>query len=220
MAIGLISDIHGNLPALEAVLEDMPNVDTIVCAGDIVGYNPWPAECVELVRDVCDAVVIGNHDRTVRTPQRYRHHEMARAGLQCALENLSEDQLDWLTDLPRRTTIEGNFLLVHDHPEHQDKYVQPYQFPTVRSYLDEYAGAILGHTHKQHQATVDNRLIVNPGSVGQPRDGDPDAAYAVLHPEDRTAELYRTVYDMDRVISRIKEAGLPADTGKRLPEGR
>ena len=84
MRIRLISDIHGNLPALEAVLADISAVDSLICAGDIVGYNPWPAECVERVRDVSSIVVQGNHDRTLETPEKYSANEMARAGLEYA----------------------------------------------------------------------------------------------------------------------------------------
>ncbi|WP_058366958.1 metallophosphoesterase family protein [Haloparvum sedimenti] len=220
MPIGLISDIHANLPALEAVLADMPPVDTVVCAGDVVGYNPWPAECVERVREVCDAVVQGNHDRNVETPHRYRANRMAEAGLELAKAELSATQREWLSDLPRTATLAEEFLLVHDHPEHQDKYVYPGEFPTLRRYLDDRAGVVIGHTHVQHEATVDNRLIVNPGSVGQPRDGTAGAAYAVLHPEDRSVDLHRTDYDVDGVVSRIEGSDLPDGTGTRLLDGR
>jgi putative phosphoesterase len=78
MRIGLISDVHGNLPALETVLSDMPNVDTVVCVGDVIGYNPWPRECLERVRDEASVTVQGNHDRTVRTPEKYRGNQLLR----------------------------------------------------------------------------------------------------------------------------------------------
>lgn len=219
MTVGLISDIHANLPALEAVLDDMPPVESIVCAGDIVGYNAWPAECVEIVREVCDVVVEGNHDRTVDRPHRYAGNHMAEAGLEYAYDELTLEQLEWLDDLPRRASVATEYLLVHDHPKHRDKYVHSHEFPRVRPYLDEYAGAILGHTHEQHKATIDNRLIVNPGSVGQPRDGDGAAAYAVLHPEERSAELHRVEYNINEVINRIEESPLPVKTGTRLLDG-
>jgi predicted phosphodiesterase len=219
MDVGLLSDIHANLPALEAVLEDMPPVEMIVCAGDVIGYNPWPAECVERVRDVADAVVIGNHDRTVEQPERYRANRMAEAGLEFAGESLSAAQLAWVTALPRRHTFEEAFLLVHDHPEYQDKYVYPAEFSTLDRHLGEFRGAVLGHTHIQHQATIDGRLVVNPGSVGQPRDGDSRAAYAVLHTEDPDVDLHRVGYDIGRVVDRIEAVGLPERTGARLREG-
>jgi len=128
MKVGLISDIHANLPALETVLDDMPTVDRIVCAGDVIGYNPWPAECVERVREVAAMTVRGNHDRTVETPEKYRANRMAEAGLEHAKESLSDDQRAWLDSLPRAETFTGDrYLLVHSHPaaEREDAYVYP-----------------------------------------------------------------------------------------------
>ncbi|QLH83754.1 metallophosphoesterase family protein [Halosimplex pelagicum] len=220
MRIGIISDVHGNLPALEAVLTDMSDVEKIVCAGDVVGYNPWPAECVNRIREVASVTVKGNHDRIVHTPERYSHNDMAQRGLEHAKDQLSDEQLAWLDTLPRKTTIgDDQFLLVHDHPEHQDEYVWPAEFPELRPYLDDYEGAIIGHTHIQHEATIDNRLIFNPGSVGQPRDKDPRAAYAVLDTDEPTVSLHRVEYDIDSVISRVEAAGLPPRIGARLLDG-
>ena len=220
MRVGLVSDIHANLPALDAVLADMPPVEMLVCAGDVVGYNPWPAECVERIREEADAVVKGNHDRTVRTPERYRANQMAMEGLRLAKEELSTEQLSWLDDLPRKVEFPAHeFLLVHDHPERQDEYVRPHQFPSIPQHLDDHQGVVLGHTHIQHAETLDDHLVVNPGSVGQPRDGNPDAAYAVLDTEDASVDLRRTAYDIDAVIDRIEELGLPRRTGTRLRDG-
>lgn len=220
MRIGLISDVHGNLPAMETVLSDMPDVDTIVCVGDVIGYNPWPAACVDRVRDVASVTVQGNHDRTVRTPEKYRGNQMACAGLEYALEELSEDQLAWLDDLPRKATVgDDRFLIVHDHPEVQDRYVMPHIFSGLWSYLDEYDGLALGHTHVQHKETDGGRVLVNPGSVGQPRDEDPRAAYAVLDTDTVTVDLHRVTYDIDRVINKVEEVGLPQRIGTRLLDG-
>ena len=219
MKVGLISDIHANLPALEAVLEDMPAVDRLVCAGDVVGYNPWPAECVELVREQCDIVVAGNHDRTVEYPVHYEANPMARAGLEFAKRELTDDQLEWLTDLSRRETVGEDFLLVHDHPTIQDRYVYPAEFSNLRRYLDYYDGVVLGHTHIQHTATIDDRLLINPGSVGQPRDGDKRAAYAVLNVSEPSVDLRRVEYEIDRVITAVEEVELPIKTATRLLSG-
>lgn len=220
MQIGLISDIHANLPALEAVLDDMPSVDRIVCAGDIVGYNPWPAECIARVRDCTDAVVAGNHDRTVECPQRYEENPMAKAGLEHANEQLSNEQREWLSSLPRKEEfVDSDFLLVHDHPKFENKYVFPDEFLHLGRYLDEYCGVVLGHTHIQHAETVSGRLAVNPGSVGQPRNDDPRAAYAILDTETERADLRVVEYDVERVVARIEEVGLPTETGERLLSG-
>lgn len=220
MKVGLLSDIHGNLPALEAVLEDMPAVDRILCAGDVVGYNPWPAECVDRIREVADATVIGNHDRHVHDPGEYNANSMATAGLEYAREQLSETQLEWLADLPRKHWFsETEFLLVHDHPQIVDKYVRPEEFRNLPRYLDDERGAVLGHTHIQHSETAAGRLLLNPGSVGQPRDGNPDAAYAVLDVDSWDVDLRRVSYDINRVISRVEETDLPPRIGSRLLDG-
>ncbi len=222
MKLGVISDVHANRVALGAVLDDMPEVDEMVCVGDVVGYNPWPGECVEAVRELCSAVVEGNHDRTVDSPATYRANRMAHAGLELASERLSPEQMSWLRELPRRTEVAGGrILVVHDHPEHVDRYIRPHDLPRMRPYLDEYDALLLGHTHEQHEATVDGRLVCNPGSVGQPRDGDPRAAYAVLDTEADpvSADLHRVEYDIERVQAAIREAGLPERTAERLAEG-
>ncbi|MDB9252260.1 metallophosphoesterase family protein [Halorubrum ezzemoulense] len=225
MKIGLISDVHANLPALETVLDDMPTVDRIYCAGDVVGYNPWPADCVERVRDVAAATVRGNHDRTVETPERYRANRMAEAGLERAKASLSADQRDWIGDLPRTETFGGDrYLLAHSHPaaEREDAYVYPDDFPTLDRHMGEYDGIVLGHTHVQGVREVAGGFVCNPGSVGQPRDGDPRAGYAVL---DTTAdgadavETHRVEYDIDRVAEAVHEADLPDLTAERLYEG-
>ncbi|PSQ00498.1 metallophosphoesterase [Halobacteriales archaeon QS_4_70_19] len=223
MRIGVISDIHANLVALEAVLDDMPPVDRLACAGDVIGYNPWPAECVERVRERCAVTVRGNHDRNADTPNTYSMNRMAHEGLKLASERLSEAQRRWLRDLPRTADLtENGVLLVHDHPEHVDQYVRPHSFPQLRPYLDDYEACILGHTHVQHEATVDGRLILNPGSVGQPRDEDPRAAYAVVDtaPSPMVAHLHRVEYDVAVVQEACREAGLPERTAERLELGR
>ncbi|SEH64954.1 phosphoesterase, MJ0936 family [Halopenitus malekzadehii] len=232
MRVGLIADVHANLPALEAVWSDMPAVDRVVCAGDVVGYNPWPAECLERVREIADAIVIGNHDRTVDRPHEYAANRMAEAGLEHAKRELTDAQREWLADRPRSVTIaDGDLLVVHDHPTIRDKYVYPSEFPSLGRYLTEHRGLVLGHTHVQHADVVDGRRIVNPGSVGQPRDGDPRAAYAVLELDQSdpgtgrsdlnppTVDLHRVAYDVDRVVDRIADVGLPDRTGERLRKG-
>ncbi|WP_418282674.1 metallophosphoesterase family protein [Halorubrum sp. DTA98] len=223
MKVGLISDVHANLPALAAVLDNMPPVDDVVCAGDVVGYNPWPAACLDRVREVASVTVQGNHDATVETPERYRANRMAERGLEHARATLSESDLAWLRALPRTATFDGGrYLLVHSHPspDRDGAYVYPESFSTLARYLDDYAGVVLGHTHVQAAESIDDgRLVVNPGSVGQPRDGDPDAAYAVLDTDRNEVDLRRTAYDRDRVRAAVEEAGLPSRTAERLFEG-
>jgi len=222
MKVGLLSDVHANLPALDAVIDDMPAVDRIVCAGDVIGYNPWPAACVERVREVAGATVRGNHDRTVETPSRYRANRMAEAGLEHAKATLSDEQLDWLRGLSRTETFGGErYLLVHSHPaaDREDAYVYPEEFSNLDRHLDDYDGIVLGHTHVQGMRSVGDGIVVNPGSVGQPRDGDPGAAYAVLDTQRGEVELRRVRYDIDRVSEAAAKAGLPERTAARLYKG-
>lgn len=223
MKIGVLSDVHANLPALDAVLNDMPPVDAVVNVGDVIGYNPWPAECVSRIQELADWSVIGNHDRTVETPERYAANHMAEAGLQHAKRELSSDQLEWLTGRPRTVTgPDGEYLIVHCHPDatRRDTYVYPEDFPSLEEYLEEYDGVIMGHTHVQGMSEFEDGVILNPGSVGQPRDGDSRAAYAILDSDDRTVELHRVPYDIERVEEAVSACDLPRQTADRLRNGR
>jgi putative phosphoesterase len=219
MLVGVISDIHSNIVALEAVLEDMPPVDELVCAGDVVGYNPWPAEAVERIRERAVPTVMGNHDRMVATGSNFGANRMAQAGVTHARRELSSDQIDWLGRLPtERRLFDDRMKIVHGHPEDPDRYTYPEEFgPHL---LGEEQVLVMGHTHVQHLEQSAAGIILNPGSVGQPRDRDPKAAYAVVDLDGLTADTYRVAYDIDRVTEAIDQAGLPEETGRRLQRGR
>lgn len=246
MRIGVVSDVHANLVALEAVEDAMPAVDAVVCVGDVVGYNPWPGECVDRVRDSGWPTVQGNHDRTVETPERYVHNEMACAGLELAKERLTREQRDWLAGLPdARTEFDGRVRMVHSHPTRRGRYVYPDEFAGLASLCGPEDVLLLGHTHVPGSERVGGTLVVNPGSVGQPRDGDPRASFAVITlPDDTddtddngdngdngekhddevttaaTVEHRRVRYDVERVQAAIREAGLPDRTAARLERGQ
>ncbi len=217
MKIAFISDIHSNLPALNKVLEDIPkNVDKIVCTGDIIGYGPWPKECVDIIKDTCDFVVQGNHDRQVHYPEKYSQNKGAYEGLKYALSELSKSDVKWLQSLNEKQYIK-NYMIVHSHPVQTDLYVYPSDFKSMGKYIKDFDGLIMGHTHKQHaEYTKENKLIINPGSVGQPRDGDSRAAYAILDAEKNEVQLNRVEYDIEKTINKIKEVGLPVKSGERL----
>lgn len=219
MRIGAIADLHGNRPALEAVFADMPPVDRLVCAGDVVGYNPWPAWCVETIRDRDIPCVQGNHDRAVATGDARGFNPMAKAGVTYAREQLSEDALGWLRRLPiDRSLLDERVRLVHGHPDDPDRYTYPAEFGPGMLRGEELL--IIGHTHVQHAAVYDDGIVLNPGSVGQPRDGDPRAAYAVVDLADRSVDERRVAYDIDDVQAAVSAAGLPERLGTRLREGR
>ncbi|MFC7231919.1 metallophosphoesterase family protein [Saliphagus sp. GCM10025308] len=218
MQIGLCSDVHGNLVALEAVLADLPDVDALVCAGDVVGYNPWPAECVDRLRDLEVPTVMGNHDRAVARETTFRFNAMAAAGVELARERLTNDQREWLAELPdERLAFDGQVKIVHGHPADPDRYTYPRDFsPRL---LEDESVLVLGHTHVQHVERYAEGIIVNPGSVGQPRDGDPRAAYAILDLDALEVETRRVAYDVERVQQAVAEAGLPEKIGTRLARG-
>ncbi|AGN02901.1 putative phosphoesterase [Salinarchaeum sp. Harcht-Bsk1] len=219
MRVGVISDVHANLPALEAVLRDIGHVDAILNAGDVVGYNPWPAACVEEMRTREVPTVRGNHDRAVVEQTTFRFNEMAAAGVDYASRQLDEAQFEWLASLPEALSrFDGRVRVVHGHPDDPDRYTYPEDF--AASMLGEEDVLVLGHTHVQHVEQFDDGIVLNPGSVGQPRDRDPAAAYAILDLDAMAVELRRVEYDVERVIEAVNDAGLPERIGERLRVGR
>ncbi len=219
MRVGLISDVHANRVALEAVLEDVPSVDALACAGDVVGYNPWPAACVDALRTRDVPTVMGNHDLAVVERSSFRFNELASAGVEHAQRQLDAEQRRWLESLPtERRAFDGRVKLVHGHPDDPNRYTYPEEF-SPRLLGDEDV-LVLGHTHVQHVERYAEGIVVNPGSVGQPRDGDPRAAYAVVDLEAMTVDTCRVEYDVDAVREAVEEAGLPERIGTRLTRGR
>jgi putative phosphoesterase len=219
MDIGVIADIHGNRVALEAVLDDMPPVDGLVCAGDVVGYNPWPGACVDAVREREIPTVMGNHDRAVATGTSFSFNSMAGAGVAYASEQLNDEQVAWLADLPdERTAFDGEMKVVHGHPDDPDRYTYPDMFDA--DMLGDEDVLVLGHTHVQHHESYDEGIVLNPGSVGQPRDSDPRAAYAILDMDAMSVAEHRVEYDIEAVERAVAEAGLPGEIGSRLRKGR
>ena len=219
MLAGIISDIHANRVALDAVLEDMPEVDALVCAGDVVGYNPWPVECVDALRDRDVPTVMGNHDRAVVTGTGFAGNRMADDGVEYARESLDDDRHEWLAGLPdQRLVFDGRLKVVHGHPEDPNRYTYPELFS--EELLDGEDVLVMGHTHVQAHETYDDGVVLNPGAVGQPRDQDPRAAYAVVDLDTLAVDERRVEYDVDRVVDAVEAAGLPPDTGQRLRKGR
>jgi len=221
MTVALVSDIHGNLPALEAVLKDLPDVDGYVNAGDVVGYNPYPAECVAEVRERDAVSVQGNHDRAVAGEVSFGFHSTAGRAVEWTSERLDEETIEWLGSLPaeRETVFDDTRVkVVHGAPDAPDRYTYPEDFSPAL--LEGEDVLVLGHTHVQAKEEFDEGTVVNPGSVGQPRDGDPRAAYALLDEKTGEVELRRTEYPLGHVRDEIIRAGLPRSLADRLEEGR
>lgn len=216
--IGIVSDIHGNKQAFQAVLDAMPSVETLVCCGDIVGYGAHPRWCLRRVQEEADIVVCGNHDTAVvNDPNRY-HNAMAAAGIQHARTQLQHDDYQWLTRQPRQVDDSTN-LIFHAHPDDIEKRVTPEHVSDgFASYFSSYERLLYGHTHLPTVQTINETTVINPGSVGQPRDGDQRASFAVLH-EDGSADVRRVQYDVDAAQDAILDADLPKETAERLARG-
>jgi predicted phosphodiesterase len=242
----IVSDIHGNLEALEAVLGDARGrYDRILCLGDLVGYGADPNYVAEWVRSNVASVIRGNHDRACTgTDSLENFNPAARASAFWTRGVLTPDNSSYLEHLPRGPLhvnpdgiSEGGFDLVHGSPLDEDEYlvgVEDVQF--LREYLDIKL-TFFGHTHLQGgfllaprsvkrfvpdrvlQLEPDYYYLINPGSVGQPRDGDPRAAYALYSPEDRIVEYGRVPYDIGKAAAKILHAELPESLAMRLFEG-
>jgi predicted phosphodiesterase len=238
MRVGLLSDIHANLVALEAVLAALGKVDALWVTGDTVGYGPDPSETLALLRERKAVLVQGNHDRAVATGEGIEFfHDRAGVAARLHAEWLSAAERDELSALPTVHKVEG-FTLCHGSlRDPLWEYVTSPEaaMATLRIAQTDYC--CNGHTHipalftmmgdvgvlvrpgpeTSHQ--LERRTLLNPGSVGQPRDGDPRAAYAVLDTEMGTATFYRASYRIDETQRRIRARGLPEMFADRLAFG-
>lgn len=228
--IGFVSDIHGNSTALRAVLNDMPPVDSLACLGDVVGYGPRPGVCVDLIREHSSITLYGNHEKFLTESSMQTGNSDASAGIVHALEKLSDEQLEWTQSLPYNTTLnDGDLLIAHGYPSNETpyEYITPGNATKLVPHSREHNWKYLavGHSHIQFKLDLSKfhdeaGIVFNPGSVGQPRDNDPRAAYAVLDCNTGDVTLCRVEYDIDRVIEQIHTAGLPRASGERLREGK
>ena len=208
--IGIIADIHANLPALQAVLEKLSGAEAIYCAGDIVGYGPYPAEVIEVVREENIISVMGNHDYAVGDRSVWGwFNPVARKALEFTVGALTPEEKSYLISLPWKIERE-DFILVHGSPRDPlFEYLLPGSLPPAPKLN------IIGHSHIQFL----EGMWLNPGSVGQPRDNNPEAAFAVLHPEKGEIKLERTPYNVEEVVEEILKVGLPEFLAMRLLEG-
>lgn len=289
MKIGVVSDIHSNLPALEAALADMGTVDALWCLGDFVGYGPWPNECIDLLRARGAVAIAGNHDlaATGAIPT-YNFNSQAAEAAEWTGRHLRSDCAAYLKSLSAVTEVEPlrtpqpsgeptlaqapsrpltgqptprgwsstghptgsrasppaapsrGVTLAHGSPrEPVWEYVLSPQVAAASFECFSTHVCFVGHTHipsvfqlegvrqvriAHMQAGASHsvgpeRLIVNPGSVGQPRDRDPRAAYAIYDTDRATIEWQRTAYDIGLAQRRIREAGLPVVFAERLSYG-
>lgn len=216
--ISIISDIHANLEALVAVLDDIKKrgISEIYCCGDIVGYGANPNECIKLVRENNIISTMGNHDFLATNPDEINKIEeldwAASESLKWTASVLTEESRNYLRNLPRFLRI-NDLYIVHGSPRDPlwDYSVFDVPFPEGARIFAR------GHSHKSYTATIgDSKIEVNVGSVGQPReeDNDPSARCCVI--DDYNAEIIKISYDIKTAAGKIKQADLPSINAERL----
>lgn len=225
MRIGLISDIHSNAPALEVILEHLEGagVDTIIHAGDLIGYNPYPNEVIQMLKRSKVSSIKGNHEVILLTMDTRRANIIAEMATRWTDKVLSSESREYIANLDDSIRVEFEDLTMavyHGSPSDVFEYI--YAIDATSELLEE-ANAdilVLGHTHTPFDREVKAGLIVNPGSVGQPRDGNWMTGCTILNPEKMEIERVRLPYDVEAVVSKIEEVGLHPALGERLRSGR
>jgi predicted phosphodiesterase len=241
--VAILSDVHGNLPAFEAVVADVRESDAeeVWCLGDLVGYGAQPNECVALAREVCDRVLAGNHDLVVTGDIDIGDFSSAAAAAAAwTRENIGSDALEWLRALSPDDT-DPDIALYHASPRDPiwEYVLSTWQAEECLPLMSRRVGAV-GHSHvalwfrdgedgkvagAQAAAGSDadlseGRWLLNPGGVGQPRDGDPRAAWMLVDIEAWTASWRRVEYPIAQAAKAIEDAGLPPVLGERLYTGQ
>ncbi len=248
MRLAILSDIHGNLEALEVVLADakVRGYDRLLCLGDVVGYGADPEACVQRIREVVwktygqDAVVMGNHDLATANRIDGEFNPAAREAVRWTHKHVSTDTLTWLAGLPM-TLETSEVFLAHASPYKPEEWTYVTTYDEVNDAFTAFHKkiAFIGHSHVPFMVYTDKaytrierenqtktrlqpefRYLVNAGSVGQPRDGDPRACYVMFDSEEETIERIRVAYPIDTAADKIRSAGLPHFLAERLLKGR
>jgi len=244
----LLSDVHSNLEALEASLDlAQGKYDQAVCLGDLVGYGPNPNEVIEKIRGLAKVIIRGNHDKACcGLDDASEFNPYARLATEWTRQALTTEHFAYLRELPVGPVVMEGFILVHGSPLDEDDYILgPGQaLPLLRR--PETQTVCFGHTHYQggFMLTSDERFqsirfpsrpdgltltlplensaryLINPGSIGQPRDGDWRAGFAIVDMQKLQVEYYRTPYDLAKTQAKMQKAGLPEPLYRRLALGR
>lgn len=244
MRYAVISDIHSNLEALEAVLAKISGfkVDEILCLGDIVGYNANPSECIDIVKRAGIRCIMGNHDSmasSLEEPDNFT--PLAKEAVLWTREQLTEESRNFLKNLPRELIIE-DFFLFHGSVHDTDRYIVDENdildnFHQLENLPNDVLIGFYGHTHvkgalslRREKISMEpdeelklspyKRYLINPGSVGQPRDGESGASFLVYDKFNEHVKFYRVEYDIAAAQGKIIEAGLPWEIARRLSLGR
>ncbi len=241
MRYAIVSDIHGNLDSLALALAQLAPDDELLCLGDIVGYGPNPNECVELIRGRARATVLGNHDvAAIDNFGLAYFNPTAREAIEWTQGVLTRENSDWLNTLGYEYR-QPEYLLVHGAPVNFFEYIFDKAAARRAFELTDAPIVFIGHTHiaeyyscdaegtiehafLQHGGTVEfetgKRYVVNVGSIGQPRDLNPQASFALYEPDERRVTVRRFDYPIERVQEKIDAAQLPPQLAKRLVLGR
>lgn len=237
LRLAAFGDVHGNLQALQAVLKDLKQcqVDQILCTGDLVGYGPEPNEVIETIRNQGIQTVMGNHDdavgyslpvcgcaypnETVRT--------IGEKSLAWTKQNVSKSNREFLRSLPEELEIylpAGTALVFHGSPRALNEYIRQDTDEEILQELTECSEAkvfIFGHTHIPFVRTYKDRIFINAGSVGQPKDRDNRSCYALIesYPSGTTVSYKRVPYDYSSVANKIIHVGLPSELAEILRKG-
>ena len=241
----ILSDVHANLPALEAVLaEAAGGFDQIICCGDLVGYGADPNAVVDWARQNVQAVVRGNHDKACAGLDDLEwFNPVARSSASWTMNQLTAENADYLRELPQGPLAVNGYQILHGSPTDEDEYlVAAHEVARVRFHLNTKL-SFFGHTHVQGGFLLvpggvlripktppgqaqqvlefenDVSYLINPGSVGQPRDGDPRAAYVIYDSDERWLTYHRVSYDIARAQARIIDEHLPQTLADRLRNG-
>ncbi|MBE2205853.1 MAG: metallophosphoesterase family protein [Chthoniobacterales bacterium] len=241
--LAVLSDIHSNLHALDAVIAelDAADIDNVVCLGDVVGYAAFPDECIHRIRERGWPTLLGNHDIALDNPSaKAQMNDVANAGIRFAEKNVSAENRQWLEGLPMKYH-RTHTIFTHASLDASEDW--PYLIDVESALLHFLAQKIplcfVGHTHRpmiihwQRAAKLDvlvpnedpqnlvktGKTTINVGSVGQPRDGDSRASYVLYFPATHHVEFRRVDYDVKAAQSAIRKAGLPAFSAKRLEQG-
>ena len=240
----VVSDIHANLEALTAVLKviDQEGIEDIVCLGDIIGYGADPVECLRLIREREVFCIQGNHDRQIAGEIDSQTRDFAVDALLWTREQLSEEDKQFLVGLDQTLTLGGCFQFCHGSPRHPDEYIMHVQgmkanLRFLRSDYPEVLVCFFGHTHlpsiiggdlivqelsEEKETFPLDKLatyLINPGGVGQPRDGCPEASFVIFDRAKWSVDFYRVEYDIASAQNKIMAAGLSQKLADRLSVG-
>ncbi len=236
----VLGDIHSNLDALTVVLEDAAahGANAFVCVGDVVGYNANPSECLEKIREIGAVACRGNHDHYCAHDECLEDfHPLAANVIDWTRKQLSSDQLQYLKSLDYYVRASG-FTVVHSTLDMPEKWGYVFDSLEANAHFNYQSTSLCfhGHTHvplvfemssRARRLPADRlklalgvKYFVNVGSVGQPRDGNPDASYVLYHMENREIEFRRLKYDVAKAQEKVRKVGLPERLAERLALGK